>query len=301
MAETTISWTAGPDGSPGFTFNPWEGCQKVSPGCDNCYAETRNARWNSGEAVNWGPGAPRRRTSPQNWNKPLKWNREAEAAGTRPLVFCASLADWADNAVDPEWRRDLFDLIRATPHLFWLLLSKRPAKVMERLYLEVSDPFDTGTPMAWPRNAALGRSYVNQEEVDRDLPEHLAAGQRLGVPFTFASLEPLLGPVNLRRVSTMAYPGAEVLDGLTGVLSGLFGDYCPTRLQPLGGVIVGGESGRNARPMEQAWAEDLQRQCDAAGVTFEFKQMGGTGADKGGHLLAGRAYHWSPVIPPLEG
>jgi hypothetical protein len=68
MSENTkIEWCD-------HTFNPWEGCQKLGPGCDHCYAETRNARFGGGVAVNWGPGALRRRTSPANWRKPLGWN-----------------------------------------------------------------------------------------------------------------------------------------------------------------------------------------------------------------------------------
>jgi protein gp37 len=123
-ANSKIEWTD-------HTFNPWEGCQKVGPGCDNCYAEARNARFGGGQAVNWGPGAPRRRTSIANWQKPLAWNR-AHAAflaehGRRQRVFCASLADVFDNAVDPAWRADLFQLIEATPELDWLLLTKRSA------------------------------------------------------------------------------------------------------------------------------------------------------------------------------
>lgn len=69
-AKTSIQWTD-------HTFNPWEGCTKVSPGCLHCYAETRNARFGGGNAPNWGKGAPRRRTSADNWKQPLKWNREA--------------------------------------------------------------------------------------------------------------------------------------------------------------------------------------------------------------------------------
>src|ERR1700761_8119735 len=89
------------------TFNPWEGCQKVSPGCDHCYAEARNARFGGGEALNWGPGAPRRRTSNSNWRQVLRWNKKAEAEGRRFRVFCASLADVFDNQVPTRWRDDL--------------------------------------------------------------------------------------------------------------------------------------------------------------------------------------------------
>src|ERR1700712_493898 len=104
------------------TFNPWIGCQKVSPGCDNCYAEAlmdkRLGR------VEWGPHGERLRTSPANWAKPLQWDRAAAKAGVRHRVFCASLADWLDNKVPRRWRIDLAAIIRQTPNLDWLLLTK---------------------------------------------------------------------------------------------------------------------------------------------------------------------------------
>jgi protein gp37 len=187
-ANTAISWADD-------TWNPWEGCQKVSPACDGCYAEARNLRYapkGATEAPNWGPGAPRRRTSAANWGKPLKWDRGAgglsireAVANDNPLppprfVFCASLADVFDNAVPPEWRRDLFDLIRATPNLTWLLLTKRPGnivKLFERPMAERARP----TPKEfghWPRNAAIGCTVVTQEEADRDIPKLLRPRRR---------------------------------------------------------------------------------------------------------------------------
>jgi protein gp37 len=73
VANTKIEWAH-------HTFNPWIGCTKVSPACDHCYAEAWNARFGAGVAPNCGPGAPRRRTTVQTWNKPLKWQRERRAA-----------------------------------------------------------------------------------------------------------------------------------------------------------------------------------------------------------------------------
>src|SRR5229473_1231766 len=103
------------------TFNPWIGCQKVSPGCDNCYAEAMmDHRYHR---VQWGPHGERERTSPANWRQPLRWAKQAN--GRRPRVFCASLADWLDNKVPGSWREDLADLIHDTPNLDWLLLTKR--------------------------------------------------------------------------------------------------------------------------------------------------------------------------------
>ena len=104
------------------TFNPWIGCQKVSPGCDHCYAEAMmDKRYGR---VQWGPHGERVRTSQNNWNMPLRWAKKAN--GHRPRVFCASLADWLDNRAPREWRSDLGRVIEATPELDWLLLTKRP-------------------------------------------------------------------------------------------------------------------------------------------------------------------------------
>ncbi|WP_143292922.1 DUF5131 family protein, partial [Burkholderia pseudomallei] len=164
------------------TFNPWEGCQKVGPGCDHCYAEARNARFSGGTAVNWGPGAPQRRTSPANWRKPMKWNRDGAfyaIHGHRQRVFCASLADVFDNTVDPAWRADLFRLIADTPNLDWLLLTKRIGNVAAMLREIGIDRL--------PDNVWIGATIVNQEEADRDIPKLLAVPARV----RFLSMEPL--------------------------------------------------------------------------------------------------------------
>lgn len=303
MSENTkIEWAD-------HTFNPWEGCQKVGPGCDNCYAEARNARFAGGQAINWGPGAPRRRTSAANWRKPLMWNAQryvqCAACGyrcdlrdfhgvagpvdwtmcpacscqdfhdVRARVFCASLADVFDNQVDPKWRADLFALIGECRNLDWLVLTKRIGNVRgmiqeaARTTLCLNRPFST----ALPDNVWLGATIVNQAEADRDIPKllELSAAKR------FLSMEPLLGPVDL----TPAYlpcPNSHdiVMDPETG------SEECCRRCDYTGisdemgidWVIVGGESGPNARPMHPDWARSLRDQCHAAGVPFLFKQWG---------------------------
>ena len=254
MSENTkIEWAD-------HTFNPWEGCQKVGPGCDHCYAETRNARFAGGTAVNWGPGAPRRRTSAANWKKPTAWNAAAAdffaAHGRRQRVFCASLADVFDNAVDPAWRVDLLELIAKTPHLDWLLLTKRigNAHAMLDAALEVmSHGLTEWAEVPWP-NVWIGATVVNQEEADRDIPKLLS----VPAAHRFLSMEPLLGPVSFQ---------------------GMFANLTDMRdatnaLEELDWVIVGGESGQGARPMHPAWARTLRDQCAAAGVPFMFKQWG---------------------------
>lgn len=261
MSENSkIEWTD-------HTFNPWEGCQKVGPGCDHCYAETRNARFGGGVAVNWGPGAPRRRTSDTNWRKPLAWNaRHAEffaEHGRRQRVFCASLADVFDNAVGNTWRAELLALIWRTPNLDWLLLTKRIGNV-PALMQECTEP---GKDWELPPNVWLGATVVNQAEANRDIPKLMATPAAA----RFLSMEPLLGPVDLSAVTFTASPG-------------YFGDALGWHHQPhcsrnqrypaIDWVIVGGESGPGARPMHPDWARSLRDQCASAGVPFLFKQWG---------------------------
>lgn len=269
MSENTkIEWCD-------HTFNPWEGCQKVGPGCDHCYAEARNARFSGGHAANWGPGAPRRRTSAANWKKPLAWNAaHAEffaKHGRRQRVFCASLADVFDNAVAPQWRDDLFRLIEATPNLDWLLLTKRIWNVPNMLPLPFD--FERHFPNVW-----IGATVVSQQEADRDIPKLLAVPARV----RFLSMEPLLGPVEIEDFLYIEHPHCTGFVPSTRYDHG-YCDRCaghesdPIHTSPKGKVdwvIVGGESGPGAGPMHPDWARSLRDQCQAAGVPFLFKQWG---------------------------
>ncbi len=172
------------------TFNGWIGCTKVSPACDGCYAE--NLMANRYKRVEWGAGEDRQRTSVSNWRKPVAWDKAAQAAGTRPFVFCSSLADVFDNEVDEKWRYDLMNLIEATPNLIWLLLTKRIGNV-----LKMTDP-SRGNRML-PRNAAIGATIANQPEYDRDRMKLWEVKESLAPMFTFGSYEPLLGRVVLDK------------------------------------------------------------------------------------------------------
>lgn len=260
MAENSaIEWTH-------HTFNPWRGCT--------------------------GPNGARVVAAESQWKQPLKWDREAEKAGERRRVFCASLADvfedwdgvmrhhsYGDLAINEagdiwpssfpsmmpnadDWgvreytiadvRRRLFQLIDDTPHLDWLLLTKRPENI-RRMW-----PRMDNQGHGWHKqNVWLGTSVENQEQADKRIPELLKC--RDLSPVLFLSCEPLLGPVDLHDYLWAGeLPQTRKVDG-KGIVNWL---------------ICGGESGHHARPMHPEWARSLRDQCQAAGVPFFFKQWG---------------------------
>jgi protein gp37 len=269
MENTKIEWAT-------HTFNPWIGCTKVSPGCLNCYAETLMAvRYGK---VEWGKGKPRVRTAPDNWRKPRQWNKAAAGAAERPRVFCASLADWLDEEVPIQWLADLLGLIRDTPNLDWLLLTKRPENFADRLNLARKK---NGTyPLAWeewlcewldgiaPPNVWVGTSVEDQARSDRRIPELL----QIPATVRFLSCEPLLEDVDL-----------------------CFGFEAELDARRIDWVICGGESGRGARLMHEDWALSLRDQCTAAGVPFHFKQWGGSDKKAAGRVLDGRTWDELPA------
>jgi protein gp37 len=275
MQNSSIEWTD-------HTFNPWHGCTKVSAGCANCYAE-RQARRFPDRLGQWGKGAPRVPASEAQWKEPLKWERQASKAlnhwdyqrkvcetkkipytatkPQRPRVFCASFADWLDDEGPVEWLARLLKLIAVTPHLDWLLLTKRLENFHPRLMAAYSAPgMGSGKPeMDWvyhwaqgthtPPNVWLGTSVEDQAAADLRIPQLHNIPARV----RFLSCEPLLGPIDFEcfPIPTSAWPS-------TGI----------------GWVIAGGESGANARPMHPAWVRSLRDQCHNAGVPFLFKQWG---------------------------
>ncbi|NSY48500.1 phage Gp37/Gp68 family protein [Agrobacterium tumefaciens] len=228
MAENSaISWTR-------HTWNPWMGCTKVSPACDGCYAEAlMDKRYGK---VQWG-NHPRIRTGAHTWNDPMRWQRQADKDGDRPFVFCASLADIFDNQVDPQWRVDAFDVMRKTPRLVYLLLTKRPQNIVR-----LADAAG-----GLPENAAIGTTVEDQKRADINLPALHVAKIELRPLFTFGSFEPLLGPIIIRPA------------------------FMPDW------IITGGETdqgGHKARPTHPDWFRSLRDQATAHGSAFHHKQNG---------------------------
>jgi protein gp37 len=163
------------------TFNPWWGCTQVSPLCERCYAMMLDARWFG--RSHWGSHAPRRYFDDTHWRQPLKWSRMALAAGDRRRVFCASMADVFDNEVDQSLRERLWLLIQQTPHLDWLLLTKRISNAPKMLPAD----WGNGYPNVWIIISA------DQSGIARDVP------RLLDIPAVVhgVSIQPQLAPVRL--------------------------------------------------------------------------------------------------------
>lgn len=278
MAENSgISWTK-------HTWNPWMGCTKVSPACDGCYAEALMDH-KAGQ-VAWGNN-PRRRTGARNWNNPLRWQKQAELDGSRPFVFCASLADIYDNQVDPEWRADAFNVMRKTPNLVYLLLTKRPQNIAKL----------SAAAGGLPENAAIGTTVEDRKRANINVPALLEASLALWQAktrplFNFVSCEPLLEdfdltdfPENPRSKDNAGYR-IDALRGKIWLPKGA-NDLTPGHIvgereyvgltHKIDWVITGGETDQGehmARPTHPDAFRTLRDQCAEAGVPFHHKQNG---------------------------
>lgn len=249
------------------TFNIAWGCQKVSPGCANCYAATLDKRVGG---THWGPDQPRRTFGERHWNQPLKWNAAAQKRGEPATVFCSSMCDIGeDHPTIRQERAKLWPLIKRTPWLIWLLLTKRDDQWHAILPADWSCE---NYPNVWLGTSVESQDYVHRvsELLEVDAVQH------------FVSAEPLLGPLDLRR-----FLGLECVHEDSYRESDTNYHVCKKcdEARLLSWVIVGGESGDGARRMEEKWARDIVEQCREARISCFMKQMGRVyGATHGGDL-----------------
>lgn len=190
--KTEISWTD-------HTFNPWWGCTKIAPGCDNCYAAAFDKRVGGNHWA--GPANAEadkpRLTGEANWKKPYQWNRLAEREGRRHRVFCGSMMDWCDKNAPTGARDKLWQVIRETPHLDWQLLTKR-ATLIER---NLPEDWEDGYENVW-----LG---VTVENVEYGHPR-VEALRQIPAKVRFLSCEPLLEditPIDLNGIGWVIIGG----------------------------------------------------------------------------------------------
>lgn len=269
--STTIEWTQRP-GTKGETWNPTTGCNKVSQGCKNCYAEVMHKRLQKMSPAKYshpflGGAVPHL----DALTIPLKWKRPR-------TVFVNSMSDLFHEAVPFAFIDQVFAVMALTPQHTYQILTKRPERMAE--YLMERDPlFLTDRSMAIGQqmnalrglrvdeavaavlplpNVWLGTSVEDQATADARIPHLL----RCPAAVRFLSCEPLLGPVDFAQ--WMLVQGGRTVDprDTEVVMPGIHW------------VITGGESGPKARPMHPDWARGLREQCNAAGVPLFFKQWG---------------------------
>ena len=297
MADhTKIEWTDA-------TWNPITGCSVLSPGCTNCYAmklagtRMKNHPSRAGLTIDTKAGTV--------WNGEVRFNEEWL---TQPLqwkkprmIFVCAHADLFHESVPDAWIDRVFAVMALAPQHTFQVLTKRSKRmreyitehgsgfgdtisVLERVADKAGRMMEDGDNAAdcvlggpWPLpNVWLGVSVEDQKRADERIPNLLATPAAI----RWISAEPLLGPVNLRDMDIndhlasrqLGLIGGYWINALTGANDDM-GRPCPD-VPKIDWVVVGGESGANARPMHPDWARSLRDQCAAAGVPFLFKQWG---------------------------
>ncbi|MDG4784397.1 phage Gp37/Gp68 family protein [Micromonospora sp. WMMD1102] len=269
---STIEWTEA-------TWNPTTGCDRISPGCDNCYALTLAKRLKAmGSAKYQTDGDPR--TSGPGFGvavhqsaltEPLRWRAPR-------TVFVNSMSDLFHARVPREFVAQAFGVMARTPQHTYQILTKRPERMLRLVGEEIdggvtlleaadeaglTDTAQTLYEAAWPLpNVWLGTSIELDRYAGRACPLRATSAA-----VRFISAEPLLGPL----------PSLD----LTGI------DW----------LIAGGESGPGARSVDPGWVRDLRDRCQASGVAFFFKQWGGRTPKAGGRELDGRTWDEYPDRP----
>jgi protein gp37 len=278
--KTGIEWTDA-------TWNPTTGCDKVSPGCDNCYAMTLAPRLKAmgsahyqrdGDPKTSGPGFGIS-MHPDGLDKPLRWTRPRK-------IFVNSMSDLFHSGVTDEFIADVFIVMAIARQLTFQVLTKRPGRMRSLLssprFLSLLEDAakrrDRPFIATWPLpNVWLGTSVEDQKRADLRIPPLLDTPAAV----RFLSMEPLIGEVSFRWAKWVPAINGNHLDGLKGI----------------GWVIVGGESGPGARPMDADLVRRLRDQCVEAGVPFHFKQWGShdehgvpTHKKVAGRMLDGRTW-----------
>lgn len=294
--RSKIEWTDA-------TWGPVTGCTKVSEGCDHCYAETIAHRFAGTKAYPAGFDVTLR---PERMDQPLRWKRPRR-------IFVNSMSDLFHKDVPDEYIARVFAVMALAPRHTFQVLTKRPGRMRSLLSSrdfedwveafvreEYADQWaPNGYEYQWPLpNVWLGTSVESQKWADVRVP------QLLNTPAAvrFLSCEPLLGPVDLTKWAWCNRDGGDYRGFASSRYCRLWfghGDACRTAVLPqLDWVIVGGESGPRARPMNPEWARVLRDDCIDADIAFLFKQWGGLHPKAAGRELDGRTWAEYPEPTP---
>lgn len=234
---TGISWT-------NHTWNPWYGCRKISQGCKNCYMFR--------EQLQYGGDPDKVVRSKTTFNSPIKWNKTSRGS----LVFTCS---WSDFFIEEawQWRVEAWKIIKDTPNLTYQILTKR-SSIIDR---HLPEDWGEGYPNVW-----LGVSAETQKDADERITDLLKIPARVH----FVSIEPMLEEMDIEH-----YLYKHDTKSFIQALMSRPADISPIWSNKLDWVIVGGESGPNARLMDATWARSIRDQCIKADVPFFFKQWSG--------------------------
>jgi len=234
MSKSNIEWTES-------TWNPVTGCNKVSAGCKNCYAEVMARRLKAMGQSNYKNGFELT-LQPQMLQKPLHWKKPQ-------VIFVNSMSDLFHKQVSHKYIQKVFRVMNKAHWHHFQILTKRSERLVEL------DKY-----LHWTNNIWMGVSVENLDVIERI--SHLSQTNAF---IKFLSLEPLLGPLPELNLDSIDW------------------------------VIVGGESGRKARPIKKEWVVDIRDQCQCEGVPFFFKQWGGINKKKNGRILEGETWDELPV------
>jgi len=268
MAKTKIEWAE-------EVWNPITGCTKISEGCKHCYAERfakrMRGRFGYSEENPFQITFHRDRISqPTRWRKPRK-------------VFVCSMGDLFHESVPFEWIDEVMYFISLGWWHTFLILTKRPHRMREYFSKQSKKRI-----YKIPTNVWLGVSVENQQRAEERIPDLLRTGDELTK--RFVSIEPMLGPIDLKMIKADGF--------VVNALSGMYGAFSPIHPfdRKLNWVIVGGESGPNARPIQPDWIRKIRDQCLRTNIPFFFKQWGGKNKKKNGRLLDGRTWEEFPGL-----
>jgi len=250
-----IGWLNMPGYKP-ETWNPIIGCTKVSPGCDNCYAERMANRLTGIQATkdNYSPVITDSKWNGttnvclNQWNWPLVWKAPR-------MVFVCSMGDLFHESVSFETIEKIYDVMHSNDQHIFIVLTKRPENVIPLMKR-------VGWGLPFPPNVWIGVTAENQEQANKRIPILL----QIPAAKRFVSIEPMLGPVDLTNISSITdWPNVIGYQFKTGEkFEGSKLDW----------VICGGESGPKARPMHSDWVRSVRDQCQVDDVPFFFKQWG---------------------------
>lgn len=286
--KSAIEWTDA-------TWNPIVGCSILTPGCTHCYAMGMAARieaMTKALQAKGQTGAPHYNGTTRKVNGTAVWTGKLAMAPehilTEPLtwraprrIFVNSMGDLFHEDVPNAWIDKVFAIMALAPQHTFQVLTKRAKRMRDYLarlevlvsrrreflvaYRAAGGSDELWLP-PWPlANVWLGVSAERQQEADQRIPELLATPAAV----RFVSAEPLLGPISFRWAKWQPWKREGVTDEHDG-------------LRRLDWIIVGGESGRDSRPMVLGWAKEIVRQCSSAGVAVFVKQIGANPTNREG-------------------